>query len=170
MADVELAPSDDAAIAWIMYQSADYTKSYSVGDSYDPTNKTKGIKDKNALITGEGTYTVSLDFTECGSARGVAFAALGISNGEDLFPGYTVSIDKILINNAPYQLDGREFTTTDNKHCTRVNLYNAWVSSLPKEARTPDGDLTDCSAQIMNLGDKTFVDTISITFTVHAPQ
>ncbi len=170
MADVELAPSDDAAIAWIMYQSADYTKSYSVGDSYDPTNKTKGIKDKNALITGEGTYTVSLDFTECGSAKGVAFAALGISNGEDLFPGYTVSIDKILINNAPYQLDGREFTTTDDKHCTRVNLYNAWVSSLPKEARTPDGDLTDCSAQIMNLGDKTFVDTISITFTVHAPQ
>ena len=170
MADVELAPSDDAAIAWIMYQSADYTKSYSVGDSYDPTNKTKGIKDKNALITGEGTYTVSLDFTECGSAKGVAFAALGISNGEDLFPGYTASIDKILINNAPYQLDGREFTTTDDKHCTRVNLYNAWVSSLPKEARTPDGDLTDCSAQIMNLGDKTFVDTISITFTVHAPQ
>ena len=170
MADVELAPSDDAAIAWIMYQSADFTKSYSVGDSYDPTNKTKGIKDKNALITGEGTYTVSLDFTECGSAKGVAFAALGISNGEDLFPRYTVSIDKILINNAPYQLDGREFTTTDDKHCTRVNLYNAWVSSLPKEARTPDGDLTDCSAQIMNLGDKTFVDTISITFTVHAPQ
>lgn len=170
MADVELAPSDDAAIAWIMYQSADYTKSYSVGDSYDPTNKTKGIKEKNALITGEGTYTVSLDFTECGSAKGVAFAALGISNGEDLFPGYTVSIDKILINNAPYQLDGKEFTTTDDKHCTRVNLYNAWVSSLPKEARTPDGDLTDCSAQIMALGDKTYVETISITFTVHAPQ
>lgn len=67
MADVELEPSDDAAIAWIMYQSSDYTKAYSVGDTYDPTNKTKGIKEKNALITGEGTYTVSLDFTECGA-------------------------------------------------------------------------------------------------------
>lgn len=169
MADVELAPSDDAAIAWIMYQSSDYTKAYSVGDTYDPTNKTKGIKEKNALITGEGTYTVSLDFTECGAAKGVAFAALGISNGEDLFPGYTVTIDKILINNAPYEPDGKEFTTSGDSHCTRVNLYNAWVSSVPKEARTTDGDLTGCSAQIMSLGDKTYVETISVTFTVHAP-
>lgn len=169
MADVELAPSDDAAIAWIMYQSSDYTKAYSVGDTYDPTNKTKGIKEKNALITGEGTYTVSLDFTECGAAKGVAFAALGISNGEDLFPGCTVTIDKILINNAPYEPDGKEFTTSGDSHCTRVNLYNAWVSSVPKEARTTDGDLTGCSAQIMSLGDKTYVETISVTFTVHAP-
>lgn len=169
MADVELEPSDDAAIAWIMYQSSDYTKAYSVGDTYDPTNKTKGIKEKNALITGEGTYTVSLDFTECGAAKGVAFAALGISNGEDLFPGCTVTIDKILINNAPYEPDGKEFTTSGDSHCTRVNLYNAWVSSVPKEARTTDGDLTGCSAQIMSLGDKTYVETISVTFTVHAP-
>lgn len=169
MADVELVPSEDAAIAWIMYQSSDYTKSYSVGDSYDPTNKTKGIKEKNALITGAGTYTVSLDFTECGAAKGVAFAALGVSNGEDLYPGYTITIDKILINNAPYELDGKEYTTSDDKHCTRVNLYNGWVNDLPKEARTTDGDFTDCSAQIMKLGDKTSVETISITFTVHEP-
>lgn len=169
LADVEFVPSDDAAIAWIMYQSADYTKSYSVGDSYDPTNKTKGIREKNALITGEGTYTVSLDFTECGAAKGVAFSALGISNGEDLFPGYTVTIDKILVNNSPFDLNGKEFTTSDDKHCTRVNLYNAWVNDVPKEARTADGDFTDCSAQIMNISDKTSVSNISITFTVHAP-
>lgn len=169
LADVEIAPSDDAAVAWIMYQSADYTKSYSIGDTYDPTNKTKGIKDKNVIITGAGTYTVSLDFTECGAAKGVAFSALGISNGEDLFPGYTISIDKILINSLPYQLNGKEFTTSDDKHCTRVNLYNAWVNDLPKEARTPDGDFTDCSAQIMDISDKTSVSNISITFTVHEP-
>lgn len=169
MADVELPPSEDAAIAWIMFQSSDYTKAYSVGDTYDPTNKTKGIREKNTLITGAGTYTVSLDFSECGAAKGVAFSALGISNGEDLFPGYTYTIDKILINNAPYDLDGREFTTSDDKHCTRVNLYNGWVSSLPKEARTTDGDLTDCSAQIMNIGDKTTIESISVTFTVHEP-
>lgn len=169
MADVVIDPSDDAAVAWIMYQSADYTKSYSVGDTYDPTNKTKGIKDKNVIVTGAGTYTVSLDFTDCGAAKGVAFAALGISNGEDLFPGYTVSIDKILVNNSPYQLSGKEFTTSDDNHCTRVNLYNAWVNDLPKEARTPDGDFTDCSAQIMDISDKTSVSSISVTFTVHEP-
>ena len=169
LADVEIAPSDDAAVAWIMYQSADYTKSYSIGDTYDPTNKTKGIKDKNVIITGAGTYTVSLDFTECGAAKGAAFSALGISNGEDLFPRYTISIDKILINNSPYQLSGKEFTTSDDKHCTRVNLYNAWVNDLSKEARTPDGDFTDCSAQIMDISDKASVSNISITFTVHEP-
>ncbi len=170
MADVELAPSDDTAVAWIMYQSSDYSKCYSVGDQYDPTNKTKGIKETNVLITGDGTYTVSLDFTDCGAAKGVAFAALGISNGEDLFPGCTVTIDKILINNSPYQLDGKEFTTTDDNHCTRVNLYNAWVTSIPKEARNADGDLTDCSAQIMALSSKTYVETISVTFTFHTAQ
>lgn len=166
---IELLPSEDAAIAWIMYQSSDYTKSYSVGDTYDPTNKTKGIKEQNALITGEGTYTVSLDFTDCGAAKGVAFSALGISNGEDLYPGCVITIDKILINNAPYQLDGKEFTNSDDGHCTRVNLYNAWVSGVPDEARTADGDFTDCSAQIMAIDSKTFVENISVTFTVTLP-
>ena len=169
VADVELMPSEDSAIAWIMYQSSDYTKSYSVGDNYDPTNKTKGIKEQNALITGEGTYTVSLDFTDAGSAKGVAFSALGISNGEDLFPGYIVTIDEILINGEPYEMQGRGYTSSDDDHCTRVNLYNAWVSSVPEEARTADGDLTDCSAQILQLRDKRYVDTISVTFTFTAP-
>ena len=169
VARVDLMPSEDSAIAWIMYQSSDYTKSYSVGDNYDPTNKTKGIKEQNALITGEGTYSVSLDFTGAGSAKGVAFSALGISNGEDLFPGYIVTIDEILINGEPYELQGRSYTSSDDEHCTRVNLYNAWVSSVPDEARTADGDLTDCSAQILKLGDKQYVDTISVTFTFTAP-
>lgn len=169
VARVDLMPSEDSAIAWIMYQSSDYTKSYSVGDNYDPTNKTKGIKEQNALITGEGTYTVSLDFTGAGSAKGVAFSALGISNGEDLFPGYIVTIDEILINGEPYELQGRSYTSSDDEHCTRVNLYNAWISSVPDEARTADGDLTDCSAQILKLGDKQYVDTISVTFTFTAP-
>lgn len=170
MADVELPPSEDSAIAWIMYQSADYTKAYSVGDTYDPTNKTKGIKEKNALITGSGTYTVSLDFTGSGAAGGVAFAALGISNGEDLFPGCTVTIDKILINNSPYELDGKEYTASDDSHCTRVNLYNAWVGSVSKEARTADGDLTGCTAQIMNIPSGTKVENISITFTFNEAE
>lgn len=84
-------------------------------------------------------------------------------------PGYTISIDKIPLNNSPYQLNGKEFTTSDDKHCTRVNLYNAWVNDLPKEVRTPDGDFTDCSAQIMDISDKTSVSNISITFTGHEP-
>lgn len=168
MADVDLPASDDMAVAWIMFQSADYKKSYSVGDVYDPTNKTVGIKAANAEITGEGSYSVTLDFTDSGAAWGTAFCALGISNGETFFPNYTITIDEILINGEHYDITGREYTTTDDKKCTRVNLYNGWVSSLPKEARTPDGNFDDCSAQIMPLDNSVKIETLTVNFTYNA--
>lgn len=169
MQDVDLPPSDDMAIAWIMFQSNDYNVAYSVGDKYDPTNKTIGVKAQNAEITGAGTYTVSLDFSGVGSAKGIAFSALGISNGETFFPGCVVTIDKVLINNAPYELIGKEYTSSDDGKCTRVNLFNGWVPKAPDDARTPDGDLTDCSAQIIQLSNKDSIQSISITFTVTTP-
>ena len=167
-ADIELPPSDDMAIAWLMFASSDYNISYSVGDTYDPTGCTAGIKATNVQITGEGTYTVGLDFTGCGTAKGTSFSALGISNGEKFFPGYTYTIDEILINGEPYQMVGKGYTSSDDGKCTRVNLFNSWVNSVPDDARTADGDLTDCSAQIMPLTKKDKVDTISVTFTVKA--
>lgn len=169
-ADVDLPASDDMAIAWIMFQSADYKMSYSVGDTYDPTSKTLGIKAANAEITGEGSYSVSLDFTESGAAWGTAFSALGISNGETFFPGYTITIDEILINGEPYEPAAREYTASDDKKCTRVNLFNGWVSSLPDDARTPDGNLDGCSAQIMPLDNNVKIETLTINFTYAAPQ
>ncbi|MGN0691962.1 MAG: glycoside hydrolase family 5 protein, partial [Oscillospiraceae bacterium] len=170
LAGIDLLPSDDMAIAWIMYAASDYGISYSVGDVYDPTACTTGVKAENVQITGEGTYTVSLDFSECGSAKGTSFSALGISNGEELFPGYTYTIDEILINGEVYEMTGKGYTCSDDGKCTRVNLYNAWVKNIPEEARTADGDLTDCSAQIMQLTDNKRVMTISVTFTVKAPD
>lgn len=169
-ADIELPPSDDMAIAWLMFASSDYNISYSVGDTYDPTGCTAGIKATNVQITGEGTYTVGLDFTGCGTAKGTSFSALGISNGEKFFPGYTYTIDEILINGEPYQMVGKGYTSSDDGKCTRVNLFNSWVNSVPDDARTADGDLTDCSAQIMPLTKKDKVDTISVTFTVKAGE
>ncbi|MDY2848380.1 MAG: glycoside hydrolase family 5 protein [Oscillospiraceae bacterium] len=170
MAGIALPASDDMAIAWIMYASSDYGVSYSVGDVYDPTGCTTGVKAENVQITGEGTYTVSLDFSECGLAKGAAFSALGISNGEAFFPGYTYTIDEILINGEAVEMAGKGYTCSDDGKCTRVNLYNAWVKNIPDEARTADGDLTDCSAQIMTLTDNKRIMTISVTFTVKAPD
>lgn len=170
IAGIELPPSDDMAIAWIMYNSGDYGITYSVGNEYDPTGCTTGVKAKNVQITGEGTYTVSLDFSECGMAKGTAFSALGISNGEEFFPGYTYTIDEILINGEAFEMAGKGYTCSDDGKCSRVNLYNGWVKSLPDEARTADGDLTDCSAQIMPLGENKRVKTISVTFTAKAPN
>ncbi len=168
MAGIELPPSDDMAIAWLMYTSSDWNTTYCAGDTYDPTNMTTGIKATNVEITGEGTYTVSLDFTGCGAAKGVIFSAVGISNGEEFFPGYTINIDEVLVNGEPFELSGKEYTCSDDGKCTRVNLYNEWVS-VPDEARTDDGDTSDLSAKVMPLGKRMLVDTISVTFTFKAP-
>ena len=75
----------------------------------------------------------------------------------------------LLINGEPYELAGKEYTSSDDGICTRVNLYNAWVTKVPDEARTPDGSTEGCSAQIMPLGKKDRVDNITITFTYKAP-
>ncbi|MGN1137215.1 MAG: glycoside hydrolase family 5 protein, partial [Oscillospiraceae bacterium] len=169
MEGVSLPASDDTAVAWIMYQSSDYSVAYSVGDKYDPTNMSLGIAAENAEITGEGTYTVSLDFTGCGGTRGVAFSALGIYNGEKFFPGYIITIDEIKINGEARELSGKDYTCSDDDNCTRVNLYNQWVTKLPDEARRADGDLTDASSTILSLGEREKITTIEVTFTYTAP-
>ena len=58
MADVSVPASDDYATAWIMYSSGDWSVSYSVGDTYDPTNKTTGVKDSNVIVEGDVANTV----------------------------------------------------------------------------------------------------------------
>ncbi len=167
MSDVSVPASDDYAAAWIMYQSGDWSIAYSVGDTYDPTNKTTGVKDSNVIIEGEGTYTVGLDFSNV-SAKGTAFCALGISNGETLFPGYIATIDEIKINGEPIELTANSYTSTDDGKCTRVNLYNQWVNKVPDDARTVDGNIEGCSAQIMDLGNMK-IKTLEVTFTYTAP-
>ena len=168
-ASVSVPASDDYAVAWIMYQSSDWSVAYSVGDTYDPTNKTAGVMDSNVKIEGEGTYTVGLDFTELGGVKGTAFSALGISHGEEMFPGYIITIDEILINGEPFAFEGKNYTSSDDGKCTRTNLYNEWVSTIPDGARIKGGDLSDANPKILSLGKKT-VDTIEITFTYSAPE
>ncbi len=167
MKDVSVPASDEYAAAWIMYQSSDWSIAYSVGDTYDPTNKTTGVKDSNVIIEGEGTYTVGLDFSSV-NAKGTAFCALGISNGETLFPGYNVTIDEIRINGEPIELTAKDYTCSDDGRCTRVNLYNQWVTTVPEGARRADGNLDGCAAQIMDLGN-TKIKTMEVTFTYTAP-
>ncbi len=167
MADVSVPASDEYAAAWIMYASSDWSVSYSVGDTYDPTNKTTGVKDSNVIVEGEGTYTVSLDFSGV-SAKGTSFCALGISNGEVLFPGYIATIDEIKVNGETVELKGKDYTSSDDGKCTRVNLFNSWVPKAPDDARTIDGNSEGCSAQILDLG-KTRIQTLEVTFTYTAP-
>ena len=71
----------DGSIAWIMFNSRDWSVAYSSGDSYKPDDKAAGLVATDAVIDGAGTYTISLDFTgtDAGFAEGTAFSAIGIS-------------------------------------------------------------------------------------------
>ncbi len=163
---IALPPSDDMAIAWIMYQSSDWNIAYSVGDTYDPTNMTTGIKATNVQVTGEGTYTVALDLSSL-SAYGFAFSALGISNGETFFPGCIVDITEIKINGEVYTPTGDDYTSSDDGKCTRVNLYNQWVPSAPGDSRIVGGDLSNATPKLIETDER--IETLEITFNFITP-
>lgn len=158
--------ADDEAVAWIMYNSGDWNLMYSVGDVYKPDDKTEGIVATDAIITGPGTYTVSLDFTgtAMGYADSVVFSALAIGNGETLYPGYIINIMEILVNGEKYQMKGKPYTSSDDGICTRTNLYNAWVTSVPAEARTVDGSLNMATPNLLDAETLGHVETIEVTF------
>lgn len=159
---------DQTALAWIMWNDGSWALTHSVGDTYNADSISEGIVATNAIITGEGKYTVGLDFT--GTAQGysasVAFAAIGISNGEALYPNYLVNIKEVRINGEIYRLKGRAYTTSDDGVCTRVNLYNEWVTSVPKTARLPGGNLAGATPTPINRNDAVIAEikTIEIDF------
>lgn len=155
--------------AWIMWSG--YSTTYSVGDTYDPASATGGVVATDVEITGAGTYTVSLDFTGAtnGYDTGFSFSAIGVANGEILYPGYLIDIKEILINGEAYTLTGEPYTTADDKICTRTNLYNQWVTAVPDDARAIDGTPADASAMIIEPAGLSQIKTIDITFEYVAP-
>ena len=157
LVETSVTVSDETAVAWIMFSEGSWAISYSVGDTYTPDSITPGVTPTDVQITGEGKYTVALDFTgtEKGYAENTAFSAVGISNGEQLFPGYCIHITEIRINGEPVKLKGRNYTCSDDGKCTRSNLFNEWVDmkGITKAvARVMYGDLTGISATILDRG------------------
>lgn len=167
----EVVVDSSVSTAWLMYNSSDWGVTYSVGDTYDPNSITNGVVATDAVIDGPGTYTVSLDFTGTGAgfANGTVFSAVGISFGEENYPGYIIDIKEVLVNGEVYELRGAPYTSSDDKLCTRVNLYNGWIPEAPPEARTIDGSregISPCLLDPETLGE---VRTISVTFDYVAP-
>ena len=163
--------TEDTAIAWIMWNSSDWSLSYSVGDTYQPDSLSPGVVPTDAVITGPGTYTVGLDFrnSERGGSSNVGFGALGIANGEILYPGYCIFIRQVKINGEAVKLKGRNYTCSDDGKCTRSNLYNEWVdmSKVGKaNARVMIGDLTGISATLLDREAEEMkrIETLEITF------
>ena len=167
----ETVLSADEAYAWIMFSSGDWSLQYSVGDNYQPEQIAAGLIASDVEVTGEGTYTVSLDFTGTGAgyADGFAFTAVGLMNGEIIYPGYYMNITELLINGEQAEYVGIPYTTNDNPVTTRVNLYNEWVSDVPAEARVFEGSLSDASPIFLENYRLTQIETLSVTFEYIAP-
>lgn len=160
---------ENEAMAWLMYNSSDWTTMYCSQDKYDPSQCSVGVVATDVYVTGEGTYTVALDFTGTagGYANGVVFSAVGIDNGELLYPGYYMEITSVKINGEEYELTGQYYTTSDNQDTTRVNLYNSWVTKIPEDAHCK-GDIAYATPCVIeeNIGN---VKTIEVTFEYIAP-
>lgn len=164
------APDENTAQAWIMYQSGDWGISYSVGDTFDPNNCTDGIKATNPVITGEGEYTVALDFTDAGKPKGTQFCAIGVANGETLYPGYIIDIKSVKINDKEVELEGVPYTCSDDGKCKRVNLYNQWVKTAPEGAAVAPGqDASKATPSPLKLSDKLPISTFEVNFDFIAP-
>ena len=146
------------AMAYIMYADAAWANQYwGVDDS--------AVKATNVNVTGEGEYTVALDFTgvDGGAATDLAFAAVGIANGELQYPGYCMEITSIKVNGEEVAFT-EGFTTSDDEVTTRINFYNEWVSELPAAARTSDADLTGVSAIMVDKAAFASVQNVEVTF------
>ena len=150
----EAAPAGPAA--YLMYADGAWAYQY-WGDAEAP----EGITAKNAEITGPGTYTVGLEFAE--EAQGLAFAAVGIVNGENTFNGYFINVTEMKVNGETIEI-GKGYTSSDDGICTRENLYNEWVTELPSDARRADGDLEGASPIIVDKEAFAAVKSVEVTF------
>ena len=151
---------DGTPMAWIMWNGGAGT--YSVGDHYNPADTNPGITATDVEVTGAGEYTVSLDFS--GGNDGLSFAALALACGEDNWPGCILDIKEITLDGEPYTLVADPYTSSDDGHCTRVNLYNEWVRSLPDDARNASGDLSNAAPIIVDKTEMVGFNNITITF------
>ena len=146
--------------AYLMYADSSWAYQYWGGEAEN------GVKAINADITGEGDYTVALDFTgtQDGAASGVAFTALGIVNGENTLPGWYIRINAIRVNGEAIAFD-KGYTSSDDGITTRMNIYNEWVSDLPEDARSFDGKVDDANWMIVDNAAFAKVETFEVDFT-----
>lgn len=168
---------DGSSIAWIMYVSSDWALTHNTGDDYGSNGRVEGVSSVDVAITQAGIYTVSIDFsqTSAGHASGIEFMALGIFHGETNFPDYIVRINEIKVNGEVIDLRGISYTTADKggeiEDTTRVNLYNAWVTTVPADVRLEQERLRPHATPVIVYPDdfETVV-TIEVTFEYISPN
>ena len=108
--------------------------------------------------------SVKEDFIRLDSAMKLAslvstggHAKIVIQNGE------------VKVNGEVRELSGKEYTCSDDGNCTRVNLCNQRVTSVPDDCRHADGDKSGLSATLLSVKGNEILSTLEITFTYSAP-
>ena len=130
----------------------------------------------DATITGDGTYTVSMNAAE---AQDLAqFNALEVLNGEALLgTACVLTVDSIKINGEEITLQGASYTcSADGEGVdTRVNLYNEWNKpddtatagdDSHLDQRVASGSLMDATACLWTADQLAGVQSVEVTFTV----
>ncbi|MBD5467715.1 MAG: hypothetical protein HDR21_06140 [Lachnospiraceae bacterium] len=130
----------------------------------------------NAEITGDGSYTVSMNAAEPQSLA--QFNALEVVNGEAVLgTGCVLTVDSIKINGEEIEMQGPSYTCSADGGgvTTRVNIYNEW--NAPDETATAgddkhvdhriaDGNLMDATACLFSSDYLTDFQSIEVNFTV----
>lgn len=148
-----------ADLAYLMYADGSWTYQFWGGEPEG------GISARTATIVGDGSYTVGLDFTGTATAKAeeLAFAAVGITTGEQTFPGSFIKITAIRVNGQDVPFT-KGYTSSDDGVTTRMNIYNEWVAALPEDARSVDGDISNAAAIIVDKTAFAAVDNVEVDF------
>ena len=154
----EEAAAPAGPVAYLMYADANWAYQYWGGDAPE------GVTAKNAEITGAGDYTVGLEFAQ--EAAGLAFTAIGITDGEMKLPGYTIELKAIRINGEEIAFE-KGYTSSDDGIVTRMNLYNEWVGEVPSDARSFDGKTDDAKPVIVDKELFAAVKSVEVDFALH---
>ena len=157
-AAAEEAEQPAAPLAYLMYADAAWAYQYWSGDAPE------GVTPTNAEITGPGEYTVGLEFAE--EAQGLAFAGIGINDGEAKLPGYTIEMKALRVNGEAVEFK-KGYTSSDDGVVTRMNVYNEWVTELPADARSFDGSLDGAAPIIVDKEAFAAVKKVEIDFVLH---
>ena len=140
----------DAGIAHIT-KDGDYTVSVNVG--------TKGAQFD---ITGElnGSYT----------CKGIDYAAVKVVDGASLYPDMSIEIKEIRVNGKAIDMTAKNYTSSDDGTEMHANIYNHFISIIPDDAHTADGNVAgefgEYSSMIVDPGDFISWKTVEVDFTV----
>lgn len=152
---------------YIAFQDGNWSSFFNNGEDVSP------IVMKKATVTGEGKYTVSLDYskTATGYSPAMNFIMIGVANGEKLFPKYCLNITGITINGKKVSYK-QGYTTSDDSVTTRMNVYNKWASITDNNnngsTRSYDGNIKNKTPKMIDFEKKyaeVKIKTISIEFT-----